>query len=188
MPILGALAVGAGIGAVAERYGLPVPNINMVRGQFVNNAQNIDAQAFELAKREIIYHEGNRTTVYRDSLGIPTVGIGHKVLPQDNLKVGDSISTARVNQFFAADIAKAFDAAKSQARELNKYNPQMIASLTSVNFQLGTGWRSKFPNTWSLIKSGNTQAAINNLVKSAWYRQTPNRVTSFVNTLRTQYA
>jgi GH24 family phage-related lysozyme (muramidase) len=47
--------------------------------------------------------EGRRNDVYLDSRGIPTVGIGHKVLPEDNLKVGDVISDAQVEAFYVKD-------------------------------------------------------------------------------------
>lgn len=188
MVVFAALGIGAAAGALAERYGVPLPNASMIRGQFVNNPQAIEAAAFTRAKQILLAEEGVRNSVYIDSRGFPTVGIGHKVLPTDNLKVGDTISNAKVNQFFAQDIAKAFSAAKSQAREINKYTPEMIARLTSVNFQLGTGWRYKFPNTWALIKQGKIDAARRNLISSAWYRQTPNRVIAFVNTLQNQYA
>ena len=152
------------------------------------NNQQIESQAFTKAQQYLIAEEGIRTTVYKDSLGFLTVGIGHKVVPADNLKLGDTISSARVNAFFNKDIAGAFKAAVSQSKDLGKYNVDMIARLTSVNFQLGTGWRYKFANTWAYLQNGQVQQAINNLVKSAWYKQTPNRVIAFINTLQNQYA
>lgn len=181
-------ALGAAAGAAAERYGLPLPSASTVRGALKPNDANIDAQALSLAKTALINEEGRRNDVYLDSRGYATVGIGHLVLPQDNLKLGDRISNAQVEAFFAKDIATAFAAARTQAKEIDKYNPEMIARLTSVNFQLGTGWRTKFPNTWSLIKNGKIDAAIRNLLASKWYQQTPNRVIAFINTLNNQYA
>ena len=49
--------------------------------------------------------EKRRSVVYLDSAGYPTVGIGHKVLPADSLKVGDCIDDARIDALFAADLA-----------------------------------------------------------------------------------
>lgn len=88
--------------------------------------------------------------------------------------------------FFRTDVAKAFDAARNQAREMNRYNVDMIASLTGVNFQLGTGWVREFSNTWAYLKSGNFSAAISNLKMSLWNKQTPVRVASFISTLQQQ--
>lgn len=182
------LGLGILAGAAAERYGLPLPSFNAVKGSLVETDAQIEFNAFALAKSELVSEEGRRSDAYLDSRGILTVGIGHKVLSSDNIKLGQVITDARIDDLFSQDLAPAFSAAKSQAREINKYNAEMIARLTSVNFQLGTYWRTKFPNTWSLIKNGKIQQAINNLYDSAWYQQTPNRVIAFASTLQNQFA
>jgi GH24 family phage-related lysozyme (muramidase) len=148
----------------------------------------IETRARALARDEIRKHEGYKTVVYLDSRNIPTVGIGHKVTPADNLRVGERISNARVEQLFEKDFAPAFAAALSQARELGKYKPEMIAALASVNFQLGTGWRSKFYNTWNDLKNDNVRSAIARLNTSDWAKQTPVRVASFIGVLQEVYS
>lgn len=148
----------------------------------------IDAAAMNLAKDILIKREGRKNYVYVDSKGYPTVGIGHKVLPSDNLRVGDYIEDARIEQLFRQDIDKAFSAAKSQARELGKYNADMIAALTSVNFQLGTGWTKEFANTWRDLKTDNLSGAISRINTSAWKSQTPVRVADFIAALQRNYA
>jgi len=60
--------------------------------------------------------------------------------------------------------------------------------LTSVNFQLGTAWTAKFPNTWALLREGKYMQATNNILISAWSRQTPKRANSFVIEIRNQFA
>ena len=147
----------------------------------------IDAIAFTKAKDLIKRHEGYRRVAYLDSVGILTVGIGHRVLSKDRITLGQRISDARANDFFKADIQKAFNAARAQALELNKYDADLIAALTSVNYQLGTGWTRIFKNTWYDLKTGNVQSAIKKLFQSKWYRQTPVRVSSFVDALRGTY-
>lgn len=132
--------------------------------------------------------EGYRLTAYRDTRGYVTVGIGHKVLASDGIRLGQTITPERVAQLFKKDANNAIAAAKSQARELNKYNMDMIIALASVNFQLGIYWRSEFKNTWNLIKKGQTTAAIQNLKSSLWYGQTPNRVLAFAAALQRNFA
>lgn len=128
--------------------------------------------------------EGVRTKVYKDSLGKPTVGVGHLVLPEDNLKVGDVISDELVNQFLAHDSLKAYKAAIEQAEEVGLgKNKAFINALTSVNFQLGTGWTKKFPNTWLLIDRGKYAEAAEAIKDSKWYFQTPTRVRDFEKAL-----
>lgn len=191
--VIAAGLLGVAAGAAAERYGLTLPSLTGFKGAIVPNDLVIEGQALAMFKAKVQASEGYRRDVYRDPV-FPndpskwTVGIGHKVLPEDNLKLGDVISDERVQQLFIKDTSTAFNAAKSQARELNKYNPEMIAALAEVNYQLGIFWRSKFPNTWSLIKSGKINPAISALYGSAWYKQTPNRVIAFVNVLKSQYA
>lgn len=185
-----ALATGvitATVGAVSERYGWNVPNYRNLANPLSSDA-NVESNAFARATAILQEEEGYRNTAYLDTRGKLTVGIGHLVLPKDGIKLGQTIDDARIQAFFAADAQKAFQAACKQAKECNRYNVEMIARLTSVNFQLGTGWTAEFVNTWSLIKSGKSVAAIKNLQRSAWASQTPNRVAAFVSTLQNQFA
>jgi GH24 family phage-related lysozyme (muramidase) len=143
-----------------------------------DSEQELDALR-EMLKTE----EGYRTDVYLDSLGIPTVGIGHKVLPSDGLKVGDRIDDARAGELFANDGLKALNAAKSQASQAGISDPDFTRRLGSVNFQLGPDWTQRFQPTWAKIVAGDYQGAAENLGKSKWARQTPSRVKSFQDAL-----
>ncbi|MGZ9109020.1 MAG: glycoside hydrolase family protein [Micavibrio sp.] len=142
------------------------------------------ADPYEDFKKHLMVREGYRTKVYRDSLGKPTVGVGHLVLPGDNLKVGDVISEARVQEFLDKDARGAWNAAQSQAAEAGITDTCFIIALASVNFQLGTGWTKKFPSTWNMIKSGKYLEAANALNGTLWQRQTPVRVQDFQKALR----
>ncbi len=149
---------------------------------------SIDNAALAIAKRDLEVSEGRRRDVYTDHLGFLTVGIGHKILPTDGLKKGDVITDARIDELFAEDVQIALRAARSQAIELGKYTPSFLAALIEVNFQLGTGWKSKFANTYNLLKGGNAEQAIRNLQQSLWAKQTPVRVANFVSSIREAYA
>ncbi|MEK7802037.1 MAG: hypothetical protein AAB276_06245 [Pseudomonadota bacterium] len=147
----------------------------------------IDAIALAKFRASVNAHEGYRLDVYRDSKGILTVGIGHKVLSSDRLKIGDKITPVQVQAFFEKDTASAFAAAKKQAKELSRYTADFIAALAEVNYQLGTSWSSKFYNTYGFLKSGNFKQAIENLLNSDWALQTPVRVHSFVAAIKSEY-
>ena len=121
--------------------------------------------------------------VYKDSLGIPTVGIGHKVVSGDKLKLGDTIDDKRVDEFFTKDTAKAVAAAKSQAAKAGIKDADFIVYLSSVNFQLGTGWNTIHKKTWKLIMDGNYSEAADEVGKSKWAKQTPIRVKDFQSAL-----
>ena len=51
--------------------------------------------------------DGYLLTVYLDSVGLKTVGLGHKVLPEDNLQHGQSISLEHARQLAEKDLATA---------------------------------------------------------------------------------
>lgn len=132
--------------------------------------------------------EDYKLNVYKDSRGILTVGIGHKVLPSDKLSLGQIITPARAEAFFIADLAMAFEAAKKQARECSKYNADFICHLALVNYQLGTAWTYKFYNTWEYLKTGKWSQAVRNLGVSDWAKQTPDRVVAFQEAIKRNYA
>lgn len=162
----------------------------VVVGNYVGAPQSKDAiDAIALAKFRAVVRqsEGYRLDAYYDSLGILTVGIGHKVLSSDKLKFGDVITAARAEALFAADTKTAFAAAQKQALELNKYTADFLVALSEVNYQLGTGWKNKFSNTWKYLKAGQYKNAISNLLNSAWHSQTPVRVKTFVAAIQSAY-
>ena len=132
----------------------------------------------------LLDREGYRNTVYRDSLGKPTVGVGHLVKPGDNLQVGETISDEKVRELLESDASKAYKAAVEQANELGINDSDFVVALGSVNYQLGTGWRQKFPQTWEHMKDGNYDQAINNIEGSLWARQTPTRTNDFTAAIR----
>ena len=141
--------------------------------------------------------EGVVNCVYLDSLGNPTVGVGHLVLPQDNLQVGDCISDAQVDAFLQVDALNAWNAAQTQSLEISPGGEGagtgaasgcLTTALASVNYQLGTGWRSKFPNTWNMIQNGQYCEAADSLEGTLWNQQTPVRVDDFQAALREEAA
>lgn len=190
LPIIAAI-FGGTAGAIMERYGVGINYRDLVTMSGANkNGVGVESQAFAEAKRRLILREGRRNDVYRDTRGFLTVGIGHKVVASDRLKLGDRISDSRVDAFFAEDVRKAFNAALSQARQINQYNVEMIAALTSVNFQLGIYWTLEWGNTWALLKRGDkagAAAAIRRIQSSAWSRQTPTRTNDFVQSIKSVY-
>ena len=144
-----------------------------------------DAQAQVAAafRNLMILREGVRNTVYADSRGLPTVGIGHLVQPSDNLRIGATITNQQVNDFFAADSAGALTAAYDQSAEAGITSLGFIPTLASVNFQLGTDWTEKFPHTWQMIRNGQYTEAAHALTGTLWQQQTPIRVADFQNAL-----
>jgi GH24 family phage-related lysozyme (muramidase) len=134
----------------------------------------------------LISREGCKNSVYKDSLGKPTVGIGHLIVGGDGVAggVGSSISDAQVCSLFAGDTASSVNAARSQMQRAGICDPCFFVALVSVNFQLGTGWTGKFPQTWAMIVAGDYTGAANALNGTTWQKQTPTRVRDFQAALR----
>ncbi|WP_428266947.1 glycoside hydrolase family protein [Haliangium sp.] len=71
--------------------------------------------------QDIIAHlklrEGWRTAVYKDSLGKPTVGMGHLLTADERrtYKLGDEVPVAVLEAWAQRDAKKAYEAAQAQA-------------------------------------------------------------------------
>jgi lysozyme len=78
-------------------------------------------------------YEGVRLTAYADSIGVPTIGVGHTL----GVKLGDTITQDQADEFLRADLEDAEYA-------VNKYvtvplTQGQFDSLTSFVFNLGAG-------------------------------------------------
>ncbi|WP_390587254.1 lysozyme [Erythrobacter sp. MTPC3] len=86
----------------------------------------------------MIEEEGIRYDVYRDVAGYPTVGVGHLLLPEDNLRLGDRISHERALDFLESDIAKAEDIVRRLVGDL-PINQHEFDALVDLAFNVGEG-------------------------------------------------
>ena len=126
--------------------------------------------------------EGKSNKVYPDSVGKPTVGIGHLVTKSDNLVIGDTISDDKIKEFFELDIRKAKGKAEKQCSELGISDPDLLIIFVSANFQLGD-FKAVFPETFELIKNKKYAQAILNLATSKWMKQTPVRAGDMISAI-----
>ena len=91
--------------------------------------------------------EGLKLKVYKDPVSIPTVGYGHVVRIQDELKVGDTITRERAEDFLKEDLTVAERAVRS-AFGAGTLTDNQFSSLVSFGFNLGP------ENLRKLIKNG----------------------------------
>lgn len=127
--------------------------------------------------------EGVEYKVYYDSLGKPTGGEGHLVLPSDGLKVGDVIPDATVRRWFTHDGASAMDKAVTLCKAAGITSQAFLPYLASVCYQLGLNWIAKFPKTWTMILQKQYKAAALAFNGTPWQKQTPVRVLDFQGAL-----
>ena len=126
--------------------------------------------------------EGKRYDVYLDSVGKPTVGIGHLVLKEDNLKVGDRVTEEQIAIWFSKDIQTAKNKAIVQCQELDIHNEEILNIFISANYQLGD-FKSVFSSSFDLIKNKRYSKAILNIASSKWMKQTPVRAGDMISAI-----
>ena len=154
---------------------------------------SLPARSLEVAfKQDAIAAEGRTHTVYSDTRGKLTVGIGHEVTRFDNLKLGDTITDEQIDEFFDKDYAKVV--ASLDTHFPNWATWPELAKLAVANFlyQLGPHAPKKFPRATIFLNYGGWNAAADEWLwadrgkmrHSAWYHQTPARCQQEVNRLR----
>lgn len=121
------------------------------------------------------YYEGTSLVVYRDSLGYPTVGVGHLVLPEDDLKVGDVITQERCNELFDTDFAHAKESALDLISNPDSLPDIVMEMVTDNVFQMGKVGFSKFVRTINAIERQAWDEVADNLEDSLWYKQSGRR-------------
>ena len=132
-------------------------------------------------KARVRDHEGYRDSVYLDSLGKATVGIGHLVQPHERqrFKEGVKISTDEIEDLFLIDLNRACAGAEqliSENYKADKRLPQAIEHvIVEMVFQLGKTGVSKFKKMWRALSDGDRKQASLEMQDSRWHSQTPVR-------------
>lgn len=107
----------------------------------------------------MVEEEGVRYDVYRDVAGYPTVGVGHLVLPQDKLRIGDTISHQRAMDLLEQDLKKAEKGVRDLVGDLPLRQNEFDA-LVDLVFNVGSGTvgPEKSPDLNSAIKQRDYEA------------------------------
>lgn len=142
-------------------------------------------------------HEGRRNEVYKDSLGIPTIGIGYNLrnatAKDDLAKVGANLkevlrgkqlSDDQVNELFRMSLDRALKDAKSYYPEFDKLPDAAKGVLVDMSFNLGLTKLKGFKDLKTALGRGNYNAAADAMIDSAWYKQVKTRGVRLVNIMR----
>ena len=119
---------------------------------------------------QILLDEGFRLCVYEDTLGIETVGVGHRVLANESFR--DCLSHSSVISLLRADYNKS---KKAVERLYPWASGSVKLVLINLDFQMGTTGVSKFKNTIKALKEEKYDLAASELLNSKWAKQTPQR-------------
>lgn len=135
-------------------------------------------------------HEGRRNKVYKDSLGILTIGIGwnlqdpssadiceHFGLNLKSLKAGTEVLTdPQIDEIFDYQLTEAISEANGFFPNFNSMPDTVQAVVVDMLFQLGPTRFAKFVSTIGMFKVGNWKQAAIDIQNSLMAKQTPNRV------------
>jgi lysozyme len=138
-------------------------------------------------------HEGTKKNdageheVYVDSRGFNTVGYGHKVLEEDGLALGDTITEEEAKALFEKDMAWAEPAAKKVvgAEVFDSLNAARRAVLVNMAFNLGEEGLSKFVKTLAAVRAGDWEEAKEEMLDSLWATQVGSRATQLAEQMLT---
>ena len=128
-------------------------------------------------------HEGVRLKAYKDHLGHPTIGYGHKILPGEDFSKG--ITAQQASTMLTND---AMDAYRSALQLMNqrgvKRNETLMRVLPNMVFQMGKRGVSKFNKMWDALAVGDYNEAAKEMLDSTWAKQTPSRAKELANLVR----
>ena len=134
-------------------------------------------------KERIKQHEGFRNTIYSDSLGFATIGYGHLVLPTDNFVEGVEYSKEELDAVFDRDFEIAHTSAKELLEGLD-VSETVLGIICEMCFQIGKPRVMKFKKMWEGIKEQDWNKAADEMLDSAWHKQTTARCEKLAETMR----
>ena len=136
-------------------------------------------------------HEGLRTSMYLDSLGKATVGIGHLVQPHERKRFqeGVQITQEEADELFDIDLNRAAAGADDLIlKKIGSHDdlPQSVQEvLVEMVFQLGATGVKQFRNMWASLKEKDGEMAAMHMKDSRWHKQTKKRCESLAKIVAT---
>lgn len=140
--------------------------------------------------------EGIKLSMYKDSLFYYTIGIGHLLTKENNMRLaidildkevgrstGGHITREEAYEIFERDINRTLDGIKKSAIINPVYeslSPIRRLGLISMVFQMGVAGVETFKNSLKFMKDGKWDLVERNLRGSLWYRQTTNRASRVI--------
>ncbi|WP_288212563.1 glycoside hydrolase family protein [uncultured Aeromonas sp.] len=153
-------------------------------------------------EEQLRYDEGCKLTIYRDTEGKYTIGVGHLISNNPNIPKTQAIALldkelnrstqgritpAEQSYLFHKDLVavqtgiahSSFDAVYEQLDQVRQ------SAIQNMCFQLGILGVSKFRKMWAALARQDYQTAYKEGLDSTWFKQTPNRARRVMETLRT---
>lgn len=139
----------------------------------------------DLATQYTAHWEGRRSTVYRDTKGIPTIGVGFNLTTADApaqiaalgldyqsvLNGSAALTDAQMDQLLQTTIQTAVSAVQALVSDFDVIPGSQQIVLTDLAFNMGQTMLGTFVHTLSFVEQQNWAMAAYNLRQSLWYTQ-----------------
>ena len=141
----------------------------------------------EKLREQLEIDEGTVHEIYLDHLGYPTFGIGHLVTdtdPEYGADVGTKVDEARCIEAFNEDVESVIKDCKILYSDFDDLPEEVQQIVANMMFNMGRPRLSKFKGMKRGVDAKDWNAAADEMVDSAWYRQVTNRANRLVERMR----
>tara|TARA_B100000073_G_scaffold329641_1_gene317412 strand:- start:96 stop:539 length:444 start_codon:yes stop_codon:yes gene_type:complete len=141
----------------------------------------------EKLREQLEIDEGCVYKIYNDHLGYPTFGIGHLVIesdPENGQEIGTPVSESRVIEAFEQDVQTVLSDCAILYPDFDELPEEAQQVIANMMFNMGRPRLSKFKGMKRGVDSRDWNAAADEMVDSAWYRQVTNRADRLVERMR----
>ena len=138
-------------------------------------------------REELKVDEGVKYEIYLDHLGLPTFGIGHLVresYPEHGANVGAKVDEARCIEVFNQDVETVIKDCKILYPDFDDLPEEVQQIIANMMFNMGRPRLSKFKGMKRGVDAKDWNAAADEMVDSAWYRQVTKRADRLVERMR----
>ena len=126
--------------------------------------------------------EGTRATVYKDTLGFDTIGVGRLI---DSRKPGAGLRPDEIDYLLRNDINDRVQALTKALPWFDRLDEARRGVLINMAFQLGTAGLLGFKSTLALVAAGKYAESAEQMLKSKWATQTPARAKRLADQMKT---
>ena len=141
----------------------------------------------EKLREQLEIDEGVIHEIYLDHLGYPTFGIGHLVTdddPEYGANVGTKVDETRCIAAFNEDVETVLRDCNILYEDFEDLPEEAQQIIANMMFNMGRPRLSKFKGMKRGVDSRDWNAAADEMVDSAWYRQVTNRADRLVERMR----
>jgi len=141
----------------------------------------------EQLREELMADEGCVMKIYKDHLGLKTVGIGHLCResdPEFDMEVGAPVSEERVMELFDKDMSWTFRDCIRLLPEFNDLPDEVRLIVANMMFNLGASRLAGFKKFLAAIEKEDWNSAADEMVDSKWHRQVPERSGRLIERMR----